>query len=98
MVVYSHREQSNTNSKEDDMKKYLVSSTTHDITGRQIDAWEGDYIEAASQEDAAKAGAEWEAKLLKEDDAEDVEIDGTTVFYKIDGEEFYKEISVDWEA
>lgn len=81
------------------MKKYLVSTTTHAINGTQIDAWEGDYIEATSREEAVNAGAEWEAKLLREEeDAEDVEIDGTTVFYKIDGEEFYREISVDEEA
>ena len=77
------------------MTKYLVSTTTHTNTGRQIDAWEGDYTEALNAEEAAADAAKWEAELLRSDGAIRVEIVGTTVFYEQDGEEYYKEIQVD---
>lgn len=72
--------------------RVLVSTTTHMADGRLVDSWDGDYIEAESHSDAIAKEAEWEAKLLKENGASDVEVDGDTVYYTIDGEEMYKEV------
>lgn len=50
--------------KEKTMAKYLVSTTTHNDMGVQIDNWEGDYVEADSAEEAERMGVEWEEDLL----------------------------------
>lgn len=76
--------------------KYIVSTTTHTINGNQIDAWSGDEIEASSMDEAIKEGASWEASLMKEDGATDIQIEGSTIFYTTeDGERLYKEIHAD---
>lgn len=77
--------------------KVLVWTTTHDgDTGRQIDSWEGDYIEAESREDAIAKEVKWEAELLeKEEGATDIHIDDDTVFYKLDGKELYRTVETE---
>lgn len=76
--------------------KYIVSTTTHTINGSQIDAWSGDEIEASSMDEAIKEGTNWEASLMKEDGATDIQVEGNTIFYTTEyGEQLYKEIHAD---
>ena len=80
------------------MKRYLISTTTHTFSGRQIAAWEGDYVEADSKEAAVKKGAEWEMHLLRLGGASRVDLDGNVVTYVQDDEQFYMEIHADEEV
>lgn len=79
------------------MKKYLVSTTTHDArTHKQIDAWGGDYLEAASEEAARADAVEWEAHLLEGDGHKPIvdKLLGTVDYYD-NGEPYYIQVHVD---
>lgn len=77
------------------MKKYLVSTTTHKTDGTRIDNWEGAYIEAECREDAEKEAVEWEENMLLLVGAYNIEIDGTTIWHEIEGEERYTVVHID---
>lgn len=81
--------------KGEQVMRYRVSTTTHRSDGSQIDNWKGDYIEAESKADAIAEEAEWEARLLKEDDVSDVKVDGDKVFFTRDGERLYLTVYAD---
>lgn len=81
------------------MAKYIASTVTKDSTGKVVDTWAGDdlnVLDDSSKENSLRIAVEWEAKRLREyDDAEDVKVDGNTVFYTKGGEDYYIEVSID---
>lgn len=80
------------------MAKYIASTVTYDSTGKVIDTWDGDdlnILDDGSKENSLKMAVEWEAKMLREDGAEDVRFADDTVYYTKDGEQFRLVVSVD---
>lgn len=82
------------------MAKYIASTVTYDSTGKVIDTWDGNdlnILDDSSKENSLKMAVEWEAEALREynDDVENVTIDGDTVYYTKDGEQFRLVVSVD---